>query len=116
MSKVDIGTRAPAFFELYSRGEVSADAIDDFVERWHDDTAPGAANVPLHEYLGFTHAEYEVWLCDPAALPRILFARQSDRSLESVMAERLGEMRLAGKPTEETSRYAPSKWLKTRTR
>jgi hypothetical protein len=63
------------FFDLYSRGQVLPDEIDDFIDRWHERADPQANSLPLHEYLGMTLEEYEVWVHDPDALPQILVAR-----------------------------------------
>ncbi len=41
MSELQTHARAPSFIDLYSRGEASADDIDDFVDRWHDAREPG---------------------------------------------------------------------------
>jgi hypothetical protein len=69
MSEVRVEARAPRFFDLYSRGEVIPDHIHDFIGRWHDDQEPWARDMPLDEYLGLTHDEYEVGLHDPFSLP-----------------------------------------------
>ena len=68
--------RAPTFYELFSRGEVVAEQIDDYVDRWHDGRDTWAKQMPLHEYLGSELAEYQNWVRDAGALPRILAARR----------------------------------------
>lgn len=60
------------FFERYLRGDVEADAIDDFIDAWHE--IPGACE--LFDYLGMTRDEYGLWLRDPESLPRIAQARR----------------------------------------
>ncbi len=114
MSELRAQTRAPSFFDLYSRGEVSPNDVDDFVDRWHDDQEPWARDLGLHEYLGMTHEEYEVWLCDPLALPSILQARQSGRTLVDIMTERFEEMRVANRRTDATILFSLGNWLKQR--
>jgi hypothetical protein len=68
--------RAPTFYDLFSRGEVGAEQIDDYVDRWHDGLDKWAKQMPLHEYLGLTWPEYQNWVRDAGALPRILAARR----------------------------------------
>jgi hypothetical protein len=71
------------FMELYSEGAVTADEIDDFIDRWHEE-APAVTGrpVPIHEFLGMTWDEYEAWVRDPSVLPSILRTRTSDTSPE----------------------------------
>lgn len=70
--------RERAFMELYRDGAVTADDVDDFVDRWHA-AACRASNPPsLHEFLGMTGDEYASWVHDPASLPHIARARMSD--------------------------------------
>jgi len=76
MSRVLVEGKAVPFLELYMRGEASADEIDDYVDRWHEGADAAAAVLPLHEYLGFTKAEYDRWVQAPEALPEIVRARR----------------------------------------
>ena len=114
MSSTRTDARAPSFFELFSQGNASADDIDDFVGRWHDDNEPWAKDLSLHEYLGLTHDEYEVWLYDADALPQILEARLSNRRLVDVMSERFEKMRRANRPEDGTTLFSVGNWLKAR--
>ncbi len=66
------------FFELYSAGEVLAGAIYKYIEKWHN--GAGSDNLALHTYLGFSKAEYALWVKDAKALPHILKARQKEQS------------------------------------
>jgi hypothetical protein len=114
MSELRTEARAPSFFDLYSNGEVSPEDIDDFVDRWHDDREPWARDLGLHEYLGMTHEEYEVWLCDPFGLPSVLQARRSGRTLVDVMTERYEAMRAANRRADATILFSLGNWLKQR--
>ncbi len=77
MSEPVSAIRSASFFDLYSQGELPADAIDDFIERWHENEEPAARVAPLHAYLGLTEAEYASWVQDHGALSRIRDARQA---------------------------------------
>ena len=47
------------FKERYLSGECTLDDLDDYVAQWHERQDDG---VDLHEYLGFTHDEYNALL------------------------------------------------------
>lgn len=111
MSDLRAEMRPASFFGLYSRGEVSPDDIDEFVARWHDSREPSARDLSLSEYLGMTRAEYEVWLCDPFALPELLQARRSGRTLSDVMQARYVTMRAANRPQDAAILHALGNWL-----
>jgi hypothetical protein len=65
------------FIDQCLKGEALADEIDDFVDVWHE----SEVGVPLHEFLGFTHDEYALWVERPDSLKFILYARKHDRPL-----------------------------------
>jgi hypothetical protein len=73
------------FFDLYSRGEFSAEAIDDWVGRWHDCQDPASLGRELFDYLGLTVPEYPVWVCDADALSYVLKAGLGGPSLAEVV-------------------------------
>lgn len=79
MSKPQVVQSTATFFDRYSRGEALPDEIDDFIDKWHDRVDPQARSLPLHEYLGMTLEEHEVWVHDAEALPHILIARRELR-------------------------------------
>lgn len=60
------------FVEKCLSGEACADQIDDYIDRWHEGTGSGE----LHKFLGFTEAEYALWVERPEALSQILDARK----------------------------------------
>jgi hypothetical protein len=78
----------------------------------HDAQELWAEDLELHEYLGMTHEEYEVWLCDPVSLPAILHARQSGRALVEIMADRYNELRAANRRADATIPFSLDNWLK----
>lgn len=103
-------TQVRPFFDLYSRGEVTAEQIDDFISQWHH--APESDPRSLAEYLGMTDEEYAVSVMDPAALPQIVAAREQGRPLREVMANYVARLRLAGRPEDETALFSLGHWLK----
>ncbi|HEY8290200.1 MAG TPA: hypothetical protein VIG49_13090 [Acetobacteraceae bacterium] len=107
-----VRSHEPAFFELYSRGDLSADRIEDFVGRWHASDA--SEERPLAEFLGMTEDEYRVWLMDPNALPQILAARRAGRPLEDIIAEYVTGLQEAARSVDQAARHALGHWLTAR--
>jgi hypothetical protein len=114
MSEARAEIRPPRFFDLYSRGEVTAEQIEGFVERWHENVDPWAKDLSLHEYLGLSDEEYRVWVYDPDALPHILTARRQNRPLREVIAKRLDALVLENRPVNQTTISGLRIWLKDR--
>lgn len=55
--------RPDSFMNRYRSGQLSADAMEDFVEAWHTcDTTE-----PMNQFLGMSQAEYAAWVENPQA-------------------------------------------------
>lgn len=52
-------------------GEASPEDIDEYIEIWHERDRTRT----LREFLGFTQAEYELWLAYPEKLKDIIDSR-----------------------------------------
>jgi hypothetical protein len=87
---------------------VSATAIDDFIDAWHD--SGDDEERPLAAYLGMTEDEYSVWFMDTRTLPVILSARRSGVPLPTLVAAYLADLRAAGDPGNATSIWSLSHW------
>ena len=65
--------------QRYLLGELSDPAADisNYVGRWHSRAAkdPGSPLEPLHNWLGMTWSEYQLWVERPDSLPEILDER-----------------------------------------
>lgn len=116
MSEVRANTAAPSFFDLYSRGEVPPDDIDEYVGRWRAQYKNRPVYPPLHEYLGLTSAEYEVLLHDPFALPRILQARRPGEDLVAIMTRRYAQLCADNQPQDATIIVSLGNWLQRQPR
>jgi len=101
-----------SFFDLYSRGAVPAEAIDDWVGRWHDDASAAARE--LHVWLGLSLPEYQVWVYDADALSVILEARRSGRPLDSAVRDRLTALDRDDRPVDGTVTRGLRGWLDMR--
>ena len=56
--------------------------IDDEIDAWHE----ADTTIPLHEWLGLTPDEYQLYVEKPASIRIILAARQQNRSLKELLA------------------------------
>jgi hypothetical protein len=101
----------PTFFDLYSQGLALPDEIDDFIDRWHEGAASHARSLPLHEFLGLTHDEYEIWVLDPDVLPHVLVARREARPLLEIMSRCLDELPKAARATDTATIKSFRSWL-----
>lgn len=63
------------FVEQVLNGTVDSQAITGFVSTWHTT----AGHTPLHQWLGFTWAEFRRWVQDPNSLEPILKTRKETR-------------------------------------
>ena len=56
--------------------------IDDEIDAWHE----ADTRAPLHEWLGLTPDEYQLYVEKPASIRIILAARRHNRSLKELLA------------------------------
>ena len=107
--------KQPNFMDLYSTGHVMAGQIDDFIDRWHEESpVTVGCHVPLCEFLGMTRDEYEAWVHDASVLPYIVRARESHISLDAMLSEHVDDMLLAARTDKHTAIEALGKWLERR--
>ena len=65
---------------LLAGEQLGPNAILDAIDAWHE----GDSELPLHEYLGFTHDEYARYIQEPAQLEQILAARTMPPVLQAL--------------------------------
>jgi hypothetical protein len=106
----------PKFFDLYSQGHALAEEIDDFIDVWHEGADPDARNLPLHDYLGLTRDEYEIWVLNPDVLPHVLIARREARPLPEVVNMYLDELPVAARASDDATIRALRGWLAKRSK
>ncbi|KPW43560.1 hypothetical protein ALO95_02880 [Pseudomonas syringae pv. antirrhini] len=98
-----------SFIELCLEGSVLEEEIDQFVEDWHEGRE--GADVELHEYLGMSWEEYQIWATAPSVLSFVLAARKRGTSLEQELAQDRSKMAArAGSVAEATKVEA---WLRS---
>jgi hypothetical protein len=105
----DVSNRTASFFDLYSQGDASEDAIDDFVGAWHD--SGDAEDRPLSSFLGVTADEYAVWVMDARSLPLILAARRAHEPLHHAVGRYVVEMQAAENPSDRSAIWSLSHWV-----
>src|SRR5688572_9932220 len=70
-----------SFMQLASEGLTDLDAIDDYVDRWHE----SPAGQSLHDFLGMKWDEYGLWVRDPDFLPFVVEAHRERREGEDAL-------------------------------
>lgn len=98
-----------SFVELCLEGSVLEEEIDQFVEDWHEGRE--GADMQLHEYLGMSWDEYQIWATTPLVLSFVLAARKRGTSLDQELTmERYAIAARAGSVAEATRVEA---WLRS---
>jgi hypothetical protein len=88
--------------------ECDLSRIDDEIDTWHE----ADTTMPLHEWLGFTPDEYQLYVEMPASVRIILAARHQNRSLKEFLAETDANSLIATDGASVTELMALRKWLK----
>ena len=93
---------------LVSGEEYDLTRIDDEIDAWHEaDTA-----VSLHEWLGLTSDEYQLYVEKPASIRIILAARHQNRSLKELLAAKDSTLLKAARGASAAEVTELRKWLK----
>jgi hypothetical protein len=82
----------------------------------HDGHDPAAAGRELHDYLGLSLTEYQLWVYDADALPVILAARRGGRPLDRAVRDRLAALGRGGGMVDGTVTRGLRGWLDMRAR
>lgn len=97
------------FLDHYLRGEALAEDIDDYVDSWH----ASSGKRPLHESLGMSKEEYEIWCQDPDILPYIALARREDISIQEVLRKKVEAWKIAAHSSDAAKVSRLRRWLAT---
>ena len=97
----------PIVERLVSGEECDLTRIDDEIDAWHE----ADTNIPIHEWLGFTPDEYELYVEMPASIRIILAARHQHRSLKELLASNASSL-VAAHGASAAEMTALRKWLK----
>ena len=102
-------SRKRAIVERFLSGEeCDLSRIDDEIDAWHE----ADTTVPLHEWLGFTPDEYQLYVEKPVSICVILAARHHNRSLKELLAAKDATSLIAARGASVAEMTALRKWLK----
>lgn len=93
------------FIQSCLEGDAFLSEIDDFIDSWHE----GDSNLSLHEFLGMTRDEYEIWLKNPDMLPFIIRARKDGKRYVDTFKEEYYQ--LAARAENAGKARELKKWL-----
>lgn len=92
---------------LLSGEEYDESAIDDEIDIWHE----SATKLSLHEWLGFTPEEYELYVEKPELLRVILGARHYGTPLKELLLSGSAETLLAARGATKEEVAKLRQWL-----
>ena len=95
------------FVDEVLAGDALWTEVDDWVDRWHEADGPGE----LHEFLGMTWPEYQLWVEQPSALRVILGARERAEPIETFLEE-ADEYAFAARGLTTEQRDLVRQWLR----
>jgi hypothetical protein len=103
------------FVDAVLSGGAGLEDIDDYVDAWHDlpESEPGA-HQELHEWLGLSWPEYQLWVEEPPSLRFVISARVTHRPLETVLEN--DALALAARADEQNEAVQVLNWLRARGR
>ena len=93
---------------LLSGEEYDLTRIDDEIDAWHE----ADTTIPLHEWLGLTQDEYQLYVEMPASIRIILAARHQNRSLKELLTGNDANSFIAARGASVEEMTALRKWLK----
>lgn len=72
------------FLDDCLKGDALLEDIDIYINRWNNSSDK---NKSIHQYLGFTKEEYELWYKNPSLLKSICFAHKNNITISSLINE-----------------------------
>jgi len=102
-------SRRVTFIErLLSGAEVDLDAIDDAIDAWHS----SGESCELHEWLGMSRDEYDLFVERPESLRLILLGRQHARNPRELLRA-MDDNAIAARGTSASEVARIREWLKS---
>jgi hypothetical protein len=106
----DVQTWPASFFDLFLAGEAAADQVDDFVGAWHE--SGDQEQRLLSSYLGFTDAEWDIYVLDHRLLPDLAASRRDPCPFTAMVADHVARLREHADPDDGPSLFALTQWLR----
>ena len=103
-----MSSKRPIVERFLSGEECDLARIDDEIDAWHE----ADTTVPLHEWLGLTPDEYQLYVEKPVSIRIILAARHHNRSLKELLAARDAPSLIAARGASAAEVTELRKWLK----
>ncbi|HET6609773.1 MAG TPA: hypothetical protein VFG62_24090 [Rhodopila sp.] len=105
----DVQTRPTSFFDLFLAGKATADQVDDFAGAWHG--SGDQEQRRLSSYLGFTDAEWDIYVLDHRLLPDLAMCRRNPRPFTTIVANYVARLRERAGSDDAPSLFALTRWL-----
>jgi hypothetical protein len=96
------------FMSLVMKGDEILDAIDDYVEAWHQSTS----DIQLHEFLGMTTEEYDFYCENPTQLKLVVSSREDKIPLNQLVESVKDEYALSARGKLSGNKAKILEWLK----
>ncbi|WP_130292869.1 hypothetical protein [Pseudonocardia sediminis] len=104
-------SEAQTFIDACLAGAALLDDIDDWVDVWHEaDGAPRGNPLELHDFLGLSRFEYQLWAERPSSLRTIVAARYQGRPIADMQSA--ASYALAARATSDKEALSLFAWLK----
>lgn len=92
------------FITYCIKGETLMSEVDDFIAIWHEEEIHSS----LHDFLGMSKKEYELFVKDGAYLGLIITSHRDNIDIEMLVRE---EMNIAARSENEPTMRMLQKWL-----
>ncbi len=86
-------------------GDALLSEVDDYIDSWHDSDS----NMPLHEFLGMTKAEYALYVEDEKYLATIITARREKRDIKQIIKSQVA---MAARSDNQAKSERLQRWLR----
>jgi len=87
-------------------GDAMMDEVNDFIDQWH----AGEYDLSLHEFLGMTKKEYELFVVDENYLGWIVNAHKFGKNIDSMVRE---ELAIAARSDDAAKAKKLQQWLES---
>lgn len=102
MSKYDEST----FIEKCLDGDALAEEINDYINQWHTSDY----DCELHEFLGFTEEEYDIWFENDSFLDLIIDARELGIPIVDYL-RKINDYQMAARASSPEEAQKIKEWL-----
>jgi len=87
------------------KGDALLSEVNDYIDMWHDSDS----KLPLHEFLGMTRKEYDLFVQDEKYLASIVTAHRDKKDIVKIIAEQIS---MAARSDDQSKSERLERWLK----